>query len=82
MTEEKFQRLAGLYTYCMTHHGGQWSRLYRIMCHIRFNPGRNDTEVFHAIQKNIGPRSVREEWYEANQWYRRYRDAGKARNHQ
>ncbi len=41
--------LAGIYTYAMDHHSGQWSRLYRLMSRIRFNA---PDHVFTAIQGN------------------------------
>jgi hypothetical protein len=76
MDENKFQRLAGLAVYCEQYHSGQWSRLYRIMSRIRFTASDN---ALMAIQKRIGP--ARDEWLDANDWYRRYRDAGKRRAH-
>lgn len=42
-----FNTLAGIYTYAMDHHNGQWSRLYRLMSRIRFNA---PDHVFTAIQ--------------------------------
>ena len=29
-----FDKLAGIYVYCMDYHEGQWSRLYRILSRI------------------------------------------------
>jgi hypothetical protein len=44
-----FDTLAGIYTYAMDHHTGQWSRLYRLMSRIRFSA---PDHVFTAIQGN------------------------------
>jgi hypothetical protein len=51
-----FNTLAGIYTYAMDHHGGQWSRLYRLMSRIRFHA---PDHVFAAIQGNRHTRKER-----------------------
>ncbi len=69
-----FDTLAGIYTYAMDHHGGQWSRLYRLMSRIRFNASDS---AFTAIQGNRHARKDRgisdaqwEEWESARKVYR------------
>ncbi len=32
MEHNKAARLGALYTFCVHYHGGQWSRLYRLLC--------------------------------------------------
>lgn len=44
-----FETLAGIYTYAMHYHGGQASRLYRLMSRIQFNA---PDHVFNAIEGN------------------------------
>ncbi len=69
-----FETLAGIYTYAMDHHTGQWSRLYRLMSKIRFHARDH---VFTAIQGNRHARKEREisvdtwnEWETARKVYR------------
>ena len=69
-----YDTLAGIYTYAMDHHGGQWSRLYRLMSRIRFHASDS---AFAAIQGNRHARKERgisaeqwAEWEAARQVYR------------
>ena len=60
-----FEKLAGIYVYCMDHHTGQWSRLYRLLSKIRFNaPDR----VYNAIRHEKHDPHC--EWEEARKVYR------------
>ncbi len=34
LSEKRFQTYAGIYVYCMDYHGGQWTRLYRLLSRI------------------------------------------------
>lgn len=34
LSEKRFQTYAGIYVYCMDYHGGQFTRLYRLMSRI------------------------------------------------
>jgi len=46
-----FDKLAGIYVYCMNYHTGQWSRLYRIMSRISgFYKLRLKDSIIHAIE--------------------------------
>ena len=66
MDEQTFQTRAGIYVFCMDHHEGQWSRLYRLMCRIRFSaPDR----VFDAI--HYGKHDPHGEWEHARRTYRK-----------
>ncbi len=69
------ETLAGIYTYAMDHHSGQWSRLYRLMGRIRFNA---PDSVFTAIQGNRHLKKERDisdvtwqEWEQARSVYRK-----------
>lgn len=70
-----FETLAGIYTYVMDHHSGQWSRLYRLMPRINFHaPSR----VYLAIQGNHHLKNTRAisdatwaEWERSRQVYRK-----------
>ena len=37
-----FDLARGLYWYCVEWHGGQWSELYRISCHLDYRPGAGE----------------------------------------
>lgn len=70
-----FETLAGIYTYAMDHHSGQWSRLYRLMSRIRFHA---PDHVFTAIQGNRHLKREQAisdatwaEWERARQVYRK-----------
>jgi hypothetical protein len=60
-----FEKLAGIYVYCMDYHGGQWSRLYRLMSRIRFNA---PDHVFDEIR--YGKHDKNNEWEESRRVYR------------
>ena len=54
-----FDKLATLYVFCADYHGGQWSRLYRLMCRLEshyrlvlrgdWNEWRN-TELYQYLE--------------------------------
>jgi hypothetical protein len=63
-----------LYVFCMDHHSGQYSRLYRIMSRLRANLRDN---AIHAIQGNRHARRENQitqrtwdEWSTARRYYR------------
>ncbi len=68
-----FETLAGIYTYAMDHHSGQWSRLYRLMSRIQFHA---PDHVFAAIQGNRHSRkgisdATWDEWQRSREVYRK-----------
>lgn len=38
-TENYFDTADGLYWFCVDHHNGQGSTMYRVMCQLEFKPG-------------------------------------------
>lgn len=68
-----FETLAGIYTYAMDYHTGQWSRLYSLMSRINMSA---PDDVFAAIQgnrhtkKGISP-DVWDEWSRSRAVYRK-----------
>ena len=59
------EKLAGVYVYCMDFHGGQWSRLYRLMSRIRIT--LRDSHIA-AIRR--GKDDKGNEWEESRRVYR------------
>lgn len=57
-----FDTLAGIYVYAADHHGGQWSRLYRLMSRINM---RLPDSAWHAIRDGGDP-----DWEHAHDVYR------------
>ena len=60
-----FEKLAGVYVYCMDYHGGQWSRLYRLMSRIQMRLSDN---AIAAIRR--GKFDTSGEWEESRKVYR------------
>ena len=61
-----FETLAGIYVYCADYHGGQWSRLYRLMSRIRM---RLTDSAWKAIRH--GRDDPANEWEAARCVYRK-----------
>ena len=57
-----FDKLAGIYVYCMDYHNGQWSRLYRLMSRIGLRLKLTDSAI-------KGIQTGSEEWFEAHTVY-------------
>ena len=55
-------RLIGLAYVCTRWHGGQWSRGYRLLCRIRWQPGTDRAS-------RLLPR---DDWSEARSWAAHY----------
>lgn len=55
MNDRKFERLAGLYVYCMDYHEGQNSKLYRILSRIEtlYKPNFTDSYIKEIRQENL-----------------------------
>lgn len=54
-----YQTILGLYHFCNSWHGGQFSREYRIMCRLRFTPrGREEYLECLATAENADAREV------------------------
>jgi hypothetical protein len=60
-----FETVAGIYVYCADYHGGQWSRLYRLMSRIRMTL---PDSAWKAIRHGRDDRSG--EWEQARKVYR------------
>lgn len=53
----RFEVAEGLHWYCSHHHGGQWSRLYSVLCRTGYRPGAAESDLDPSDEAHQADRS-------------------------